>query len=75
MIEGLCQELRSSDDFPYKQDWIVKRVLRYDSAYYPVQVIGINTNYEEGEYGSHFSWRLPLPLSWRYDLTDAEIEE
>jgi hypothetical protein len=66
----LCQEATPQSEWPYAQDWIVSRVNLapggYDS-YYPVYVHGLNLND-----GREFIWALPLPLSWRYDLSNAE---
>ena len=71
-ITGICQEARPQSEWPYRQDWIVERVTLAPggySAYYPLYVIGMNLNN-----GEQFIWNLPLPLSWRYDFTNAEYK-
>lgn len=68
----ICQDSRPRADWPYEQDWIVSRVmLSRDGygSYYPLYVQGINTND-----GSDFFSNVPLPLSWRYDLTNAKYD-
>lgn len=68
---GICQEATPPHNWPYKRDWIVSRVTLAPggySAYYPLYVHGLNTND-----GQTFIWNLPLPLSWRYDLEQAEF--
>lgn len=67
---GLCQEAQPQSEWPYRRDWIVKRVILAPggySAYYPLWVVGVNLND-----GQEFHWNLPLPLSWRYDFDNAE---
>lgn len=69
----VTQQAKPQSDWPYDPDWIVDHVsLTKDgerlgsAACYPVVVQGLNLND-----GRRFIWELPLPLSWRYDLSKA----
>lgn len=61
-------------DPPYTPDWTVQVVVDHGrgNGHYRWLVLGINTNVEPGGYGREICWRVPY-LSWRYDLTHAQL--
>lgn len=75
MIEGLCQENVPQQQWPYERDWIVDHIEPSTRLPNHVFVAGVNLNYEPGWCGRRFAWIIPLPLSWRYDLSAVCAEE
>ena len=69
-MDFVHQDATPQSEWPYKQDWIVERVILNPDGYYRVTTIGRNLS----EGGKLFVWRVPLPLCWRYDLTNAVYE-
>ena len=67
-IEGLAQDVRLMNDWPYQPDWIVER-LSLDTGNRCYWIHGHHAN------GKPFFWSSYLnPLSWRYDLNNATFE-
>jgi hypothetical protein len=78
-LEMVTQEARPQSDWPYRQDWIVKRVSHWPGEN-GLALQGINANYPEGEPGREFYWLYSgctlrdRPFSWRFDFTGATFD-
>jgi len=70
-LEMVTQEARPRSDWPYAQDWIVKRVSKWNGG---LCLQGENLNRPVGDPDRKFYWLYSAPVrpfDWRFDFTGA----